>query len=69
MIEERDVQKQYWLEHSSEPTVEAMMLDSNAAEIDKSERPEVRTPPPPPPRLLLEPARNMHPVGQQLCFW
>jgi hypothetical protein len=39
---ERDVQKQYWLEHSTEPTVEAMMLDSNAAVIDQMERPEVR---------------------------
>jgi phosphoethanolamine N-methyltransferase len=39
---ERDAQKSYWLEHSSEPTVEAMMLDSQAADIDKLERPEVR---------------------------
>lgn len=38
---ERDVQKSYWLEHSSNPTVEAMMLDSKAAEIDTLERPEV----------------------------
>lgn len=38
---ERDVQKAYWKEHSGEPTVEAMMLDSKAADIDKLERPEV----------------------------
>lgn len=38
---EREAQKQYWLEHS-EPTVEAMMLDSKASEIDRLERPEVR---------------------------
>nr|BAU37045.1 phosphoethanolamine N-methyltransferase [Chlamydomonas asymmetrica] len=39
--QEREVQKQYWKEHSSQPTVEAMMLDSKAAEIDQLERPEV----------------------------
>lgn len=38
---EREVQKAYWTEHSSTPTVEAMMLDSKAAEIDQLERPEV----------------------------
>ena len=38
---ERAAQKQYWLEHSTTPTVEAMMLDSKAAEIDLLERPEV----------------------------
>lgn len=38
---ERDAQKAYWKEHSSEATVEAMMLDSKAADIDKMERPEV----------------------------
>ena len=31
----------YWKEHSGEATVEAMMLDSKAADIDKLERPEV----------------------------
>jgi phosphoethanolamine N-methyltransferase len=41
---ERAAQKNYWLEHSSQPTVEAMMLDSNASEIDQLERPEVRCP-------------------------
>lgn len=39
--QERDVQRGYWLEHSAQPTVEAMMLDSKAADIDKHERPEV----------------------------
>ncbi|RVW24047.1 hypothetical protein CK203_093028 [Vitis vinifera] len=29
--EERDVQKSYWMEHSAELTVEAMMLDSQAS--------------------------------------
>ena len=38
---EREVQHSYWAEHSKEPTVEAMMLDSKAAEIDQLERPEV----------------------------
>jgi phosphoethanolamine N-methyltransferase len=40
---EREAQKQYWAEHSTEPTVEAMMLDSSASEIDRLDRPEVRT--------------------------
>ena len=39
---ERESQKAYWKEHSGEATVEAMMLDSKAADIDKLERPEVR---------------------------
>ena len=39
---EREAQKLYWKEHSTEATVEAMMLDSKAADIDKLERPEVR---------------------------
>ncbi|RWW17220.1 hypothetical protein GW17_00018861 [Ensete ventricosum] len=39
--EEREVQKIYWIEHSKELTVEAMMLDSHASELDKIERPEV----------------------------
>jgi len=39
---ERDAQKTYWEQHSKVPTVEAMMLDSKAAEIDRMERPEVR---------------------------
>lgn len=42
-MKEREAQKKYWSEHSTEPTVEAMMLDSKASEIDRLERPEVRT--------------------------
>ena len=37
----RATQKAYWTENSLEATVEAMMLDSQAASIDKLERPEV----------------------------
>jgi len=39
--EEREAQKAYWKEHSVQATVESMMLDSKAADIDKMERPEV----------------------------
>ncbi|KAJ6811152.1 phosphoethanolamine N-methyltransferase 1-like [Iris pallida] len=39
--EERVVQKNYWTEHSKDLTVEAMMLDSRASDLDKEERPEV----------------------------
>uniref|UniRef100_A0A0A9D9K8 phosphoethanolamine N-methyltransferase n=1 Tax=Arundo donax TaxID=35708 RepID=A0A0A9D9K8_ARUDO len=38
---ERKVQKSYWEEHSKDLTVEAMMLDSRAADLDKEERPKV----------------------------
>lgn len=38
---ERKVQKSYWEEHSKDLTVESMMLDSRAADLDKEERPEV----------------------------
>lgn len=40
---EREAQKAYWAKHSEECTVEAMMLDSQAAVIDKQERPEARS--------------------------
>lgn len=40
-VEERQAQKSYWEEHSKNLTVEAMMLDSRAADLDKEERPEV----------------------------
>ena len=41
---ERAAQRDYWLAHTAgQPTVEAMMLDSKAAEIDQLERPEVRS--------------------------
>lgn len=39
--EEREVQKNYWAENSADLTVEAMMLDSKAVDLDKEERPEV----------------------------
>ncbi|XP_038880570.1 phosphoethanolamine N-methyltransferase-like isoform X1 [Benincasa hispida] len=39
--EERLIQKKYWIEHSAGLTVEAMLLDSNASDLDKEERPEV----------------------------
>ncbi|GAB2270235.1 hypothetical protein Dimus_005139 [Dionaea muscipula] len=39
--EEREIQKKYWIEHSVDLTVEAMMLDSKAADLDREERPEV----------------------------
>ncbi|GJN15117.1 hypothetical protein PR202_gb02008 [Eleusine coracana subsp. coracana] len=38
---ERKVQKSYWEEHSKDLTVESMMLDSRATDLDKEERPEV----------------------------
>ena len=40
--EERQEMKQFWEEHSKTATVEEMMLDSKASEIDLQERPEVR---------------------------
>ncbi|KAG6675877.1 hypothetical protein I3843_15G122100 [Carya illinoinensis] len=39
--QEREMQKSYWIEHSADLTVEAMMLDSKASDLDKEERPEV----------------------------
>ncbi|KAK9277797.1 hypothetical protein L1049_027353 [Liquidambar formosana] len=38
---EREIQKSYWMEHSADLSLEAMMLDSKAADLDKEERPEV----------------------------
>lgn len=35
------MQKNYWIEHSADLSVEAMMLDSKASDLDKEERPEV----------------------------
>lgn len=40
---ERFVQKKYWETHSTNGTVEDMMLDSQAASIDLLERPEILT--------------------------
>ncbi|KAI9173933.1 hypothetical protein LWI28_009075 [Acer negundo] len=39
--EEREIQKKYWIVHSADLSVEAMMLDSKASDLDKEERPEV----------------------------
>ncbi|KAL2926355.1 Phosphoethanolamine N-methyltransferase [Bienertia sinuspersici] len=41
VMQERDVFKKYWNEHSQDLTVEAMMLDSQASDLDKEERPKV----------------------------
>lgn len=41
VLQEREVFKKYWIEHSVDLTVEAMMLDSQASDLDKVERPEV----------------------------
>jgi len=38
---ERDVMRAFWHEHSAQPSMESMMLDSKASEIDIEERPEV----------------------------
>lgn len=38
---ERNLQLNYWKEHSIVPSVEAMMLDSQASKLDQEERPEV----------------------------
>ncbi|KAJ1394241.1 S-adenosyl-L-methionine-dependent methyltransferase [Sesbania bispinosa] len=40
-MDERDVQKTYWIQHSVDLSIEAMMLDSKASDLDKEERPEV----------------------------
>lgn len=40
-MDEREVQKSYWVQHSADLSVEAMMLDSKASDLDKEERPEV----------------------------
>lgn len=39
--DERTVQKSYWMEHSVDLTIQSMMLDSRASDLDKEERPEV----------------------------
>ncbi|KAE9613838.1 putative phosphoethanolamine N-methyltransferase [Lupinus albus] len=40
-MDEREVQKSYWVKHSVDLSVEAMMLDSKAQHLDVEERPEV----------------------------
>ena len=39
---ERESMRAFWAEHRTKPSVESMVLDSQAAEIDSKERPEVR---------------------------
>ena len=59
----RATQKAYWTENSLEATVEAMMLDSQAASIDKLERPEVCQGP-----TLGFPAPCIHACGSALSL-
>jgi hypothetical protein len=40
-MDEREIQKSYWIQHCADLSVEAMMLDSKASDLDKEERPEV----------------------------
>ncbi|GAU12796.1 hypothetical protein TSUD_72820 [Trifolium subterraneum] len=40
-MDERELQKSYWIQHCADLSVEAMMLDSKASDLDKEERPEV----------------------------
>lgn len=35
------LQKAYWKEHSTEATLETMLLDTKARELDEKERPEI----------------------------
>ena len=35
------IQKSYWIEHSADLSVEAMMLDSKAMDLDKEDRPQL----------------------------
>ena len=41
IVEERKIQKKYWMDNISDLSVNAMMLDSKASELDKEERPEI----------------------------
>jgi phosphoethanolamine N-methyltransferase len=54
-MEERKAQKSYWEEHSKNLTVEAMMLDSRAVDLDMEERPEVIDTSMPSPHLRSSP--------------
>ena len=40
-MEERERQKKYWIEHSSDLTMESMMVDSDSHELDSEETAEV----------------------------
>ena len=39
---ERTAQKTYWKDHSQNPSIETMMLDTRATALDAADRPEVR---------------------------
>lgn len=39
--EERDRQKKYWIEHSTDLTIESMMVNSDSHELDFEETAEV----------------------------
>lgn len=39
---ERESQQRFWKQHSVKPSLESMMLDSRAKQIDEQDRPEVR---------------------------
>ena len=39
---ERSAQKTYWTDHSHNPSIETMMLDTQAMVLDAADRPEVR---------------------------
>nr|PNR42096.1 hypothetical protein PHYPA_016925 [Physcomitrium patens] len=41
LLAERTLQSNYWKEHSVNPSVETMMLDSQAPKLDLEERPEI----------------------------
>jgi hypothetical protein len=41
IVDTRNVMTDYWKEHSKEPTVKEMMLDSHAEDIGKLEHPEI----------------------------
>jgi len=51
-VDERCVQKSYWIEHTTQLSLESMMLDSNASHLDKEERPEVRV-------VSISPSRSL----------
>eukprot|EP00250_Pteridium_aquilinum_P022641 c25496_g1_i1 orf=374-1858(+) len=44
---QRELQRDYWKEHTAVLSVEAMMLDSQASKLDKEERPEILSSLPP----------------------
>lgn len=57
MKDERSTQTTYWTQHASSTTIETMMLDSKAKELDQCERPEVLA------LQLLEPHMSLLELG------